>query len=47
MWAKTRLYTGVPAGNHTFAMQCLNEAVVPMSVGHAIVPSSISVMEMH
>jgi hypothetical protein len=48
MWAKTRLYTGVPAGTHTFAMQCLKEALdKPMSVGHDVVPSSISVLEMH
>ena len=48
MWAKTRVYTGVPAGTHTVAVQCLRESMTsPITVGHAVVPGSLSVLEMH
>jgi len=47
MWTKARLYVGVPAGVHTLAIQCLKEALVPVSIGHAVVPGSLSVLEMH
>jgi hypothetical protein len=48
MWTKTRVYVGVPAGTHTVAIQCLRESLTAsITVGHAIVPGSLSVLEMH
>jgi hypothetical protein len=47
LWTKSRIYSGVPAGTHTAAVQCLKEALVPMTVGHTIVPGNISIAEMH
>jgi hypothetical protein len=31
-WAKTRLYHGVPGGNHTFMLQCLTTTAIPESL---------------
>jgi hypothetical protein len=48
MWTKTRVYVGVPAGTHTVAIQCLRESISNnINVGHAVVPGSLSILEMH
>jgi hypothetical protein len=48
MWTKTRVYVGVPAGTHTVAVQCLRENFnTAITVGHDVVPGSLSVLEMH
>ena len=46
-WSKSRVYKGVPAGNHTLTLQCVKDTATPMQVGHSVVPQSISVLEMH
>ena len=47
LWSKTRLYTGVQAGDHTFKMECTKDGTTNLTVGHPIVPLSVSVLEMH
>ena len=47
MWSKTRIYVGVPAGDHSMVIQCRKDGEPPMMLGHEIVPSSVSVLEMH
>ena len=47
LWSKTRVYPGVPAGGHTFNMECTKDGFSNLTVGHAIVPLSVSVLEMH
>lgn len=46
-WFKSRVYPRVPAGPHTLTVQCFKTGAEPMSVGHEIVPQSVSVLEMH
>ena len=48
-WRKTRVYTGIPAGDHTLTVQCLKfyEFAEDIVVGHPTVPHSVSVIEMH
>jgi hypothetical protein len=46
-WSKSRVYKGVPAGEHTLSVQCLKDSDISMQVGHANVPQSVSVLEMH
>ena len=46
-WSKSRVYPAVPAGPHTLTVQCFKTGAEPMSVGHEIVPQSVSVLEMH
>jgi hypothetical protein len=46
-WSKSRVYTGVPAGQHTLTVQCVKDTTTAMQVGHAVVPQSVSVLEMH
>jgi hypothetical protein len=48
-WQKSRVYTGVPAGDHTLTVQCMKYYEYPddIVVGHATVPHSVSVIELH
>jgi hypothetical protein len=46
-WSKSRVYRGVPAGQHTLTIECVKDTTTPMQVGHAVVPQSVSVLEMH
>jgi hypothetical protein len=47
LWSKSRVYTGVPAGPHTLTVECLKDQPINAMVGHAIVPESVSVLELH
>jgi hypothetical protein len=47
-WAKTRLYPGVPAGEHEMTIECMkDDTTTDMRVGHPLIPQSVSVIEMH
>jgi hypothetical protein len=46
-WSKSRLYRGIPAGQHTLTVECLKDSDVNSMIGHDIVPQSVSVLEMH
>jgi hypothetical protein len=48
-WAKSRVYTGIPAGAHTLTVECMKyyEYMTPFTVGHAQVPLSLSIIELH
>jgi hypothetical protein len=46
-WAKSRLYTGIPAGGHVLTVECTKDGSASMTVGHPLVPQSVSVLEMH
>jgi hypothetical protein len=50
-WEKTRVYTGVPAGNHTLAVQCLKyyqySPAPDIVIGSPKVVHSLSVIELH
>jgi hypothetical protein len=48
-WAKSRVYTGIPAGTHTLTIECMKyyQYMTLFTVGHAEVPLSLSVIEMH
>jgi hypothetical protein len=44
-WHKTRLYPGVPAGNHTLAVQCATDAGT-LAVGASSIVSSVHFVEL-
>jgi hypothetical protein len=46
-WSKTRVYTGIPAGGHVLTMECRKADFADLTVGHQVVPQSISILEMH
>ena len=50
-WRKSRVYTGIPAGNHTLSVECMKfyefAPAADIVVGHETVPHSLSVIEMH
>jgi hypothetical protein len=48
-WTKSRVYKGIPAGHHTFSIECLKDSDVSVDVvaGHPVVPSSFSVIELN
>lgn len=43
-WTTTRLYPGIPAGTHSFAVQCLVDSGI-MTVSDTSIPSSMVVVE--
>ena len=48
-WTKTRVYVGVPAGQHQVAIECLKDSMptVTSMIGHPIVPQSVNVIQLH
>jgi hypothetical protein len=46
-WTKSRVYTGIPPGPHTLSMECIKDGFTDFMFGHAIVPQSLSVLELH
>jgi hypothetical protein len=47
MWAKSRVYVGIPAGTHVLTVQCRKDSTMEAEVGTVTVPQSVSVLEMH
>ena len=48
-WDKSRVYTEIPAGNHTLSVQCMKvyHYDVDLLIGNATVVHSVSVIELH
>jgi hypothetical protein len=48
-WEKSRVYTGVPAGDHTLTVQCMKvyQYESDVIIGNSNVVHSISVIELH
>jgi hypothetical protein len=47
MWAKSRVYIGIPSGQHTLTVECRKDQDLEAEVGTVTVPQSLSVLEMH
>jgi hypothetical protein len=48
-WQKSRVYTGIPAGDHTLTVQCMKvyDWDVDLIIGNSTVVHSVSVIELH